>query len=107
MSTLESTSCQPVKKPKHLEQSYLTKIGKKIASAAVQSNVPNPAITLVNSGTTSKIDNTITYRYACYCIVNNILQDVVTFYYYHCHLMSLSSLRHARAQSENVNKILP
>ena len=73
----------------------------------LQSIVPNPTITLVYSGTTSKMDNTITYTHACYCIVNNILQDVVTFYYYHFHLMSLSSLSHARMQMKKVNKYCP
>ena len=71
----------------------------------LQSIVPNPAITLVNSGTTSKMDNTITYMLVTALSIT--LQDVVTFYYYHCHLMSLSSLSHAREQSENVNKYCP
>ena len=46
----------------------------------LQSIVPNPAITLVNSGTTSKMDNTITYMLVTALSIT--LQDVVTLYYY-------------------------
>ena len=43
-------------------------------------SLPNPAITLVNSGTTSKMDNTITYMLVTAFSIT--LQDVVTLSYY-------------------------
>ena len=46
----------------------------------LQSIVPNPAITLVNSGITSKMGNTITYIFVIALSIT--LQGVVTFYYY-------------------------
>ena len=78
MSTLESTSCQPDKKPKHLEQSHLIKDSFWCCYRVLYQILPLhwSTLDLLAKWTTPLLTHMLVTA------LSITLQDVVTFYYY-------------------------